>query len=117
MSNTELIPSLASTLTRRLEILGRSVDLMDKLQARLTEVNISNLTPLESAELLKHMSHQFVEVLEAFRRCSSDEVTNKLEDLKLYQLIREMKGEKKQQLISFLETLNEEEVEPIIGTP
>jgi hypothetical protein len=98
MPTIETIPALSNAMDKRIRILNSSVELMEKLQARISAANIDLMRIPDAVELLKVMSHQFTEVLEACRRCSTDDLVDRLENLHLYQLIQGMTKEEKVRL-------------------
>jgi hypothetical protein len=95
VSAAESIPALSDAMERRIRLLNGSVDIMEKLQARMAGWDSNLVKPDMVMELYKTMSHQFTEVLELCRRCSSDELVTRLDNLHLYQLIQNLSPEER----------------------
>lgn len=104
----EHIPALSGAMDKRVRLLDASVDFMTKLQKRIEESNVDLMSLPEAVDLLKVMSHQFSEVLEACRRCSADELVDRLDNLHLYQLIQNLTPDEKDRVRRVLASLQSE---------
>lgn len=115
-----MLPALSGAMDRRIRILNASVELMEKLQARISRADVDLMPMPDAVDLLKAMSHQFTEVLEACRRCSTDELVGRLDNLHLYQLISNMSPMEKDQLRATLTSRQDARVtvvEPVDVVP
>lgn len=102
VSGVETVPALSDAMERRIRLLNASVDFMEKLHARLVKSDENLLKPEVVVEWYKMLSHEFTEVLEVCRRCSSDDLVGRLDNLRLYQLIQNLSPAERDRLCETL---------------